>query len=257
VSRHERQPPHARHFDAALAGPASHRRAPRLDLCRARDRERHNGMRRYATDVSRGWRGVTRNGLLLAALLLVLAWQGVRSWELRPVHPADGVLAPDDPVQADAVDGEAIAVGNWMLTPRATYEITARVLGREDYRFDALADLIPEDLALGWGPMSDNAVLDRFEISQSSRFFFWRPLDALPIASREVIEHSANTHVIPADATIARALGRLRIGQVVRLRGLLVDGKRNDGMIFRTSLTRQDSGEGACEVLYVEDIMTE
>jgi hypothetical protein len=63
--------------------------------------------------------------------------------------------------------------------------------------------------------------------------------------------------VIPADATIARALGRLRTGQVVRLRGLLVDGKRNDGMIFRTSLTRQDSGEGACEVLYVEDIMTE
>lgn len=200
---------------------------------------------------------MTRNGWLLAALLLVAAWQGFRSWEARPVHPADGVLAPDDPVQVADADGKDITVGRWTLTPKATYDITARVLGRESYRFDPLADLIPEDIALGWGPMSDNVVLDRFEISQSSRFFWWRPLDNLPIASRDVVEHSANTHVIPADATIGRQLGRLRAGQVVRLQGLLVDGKRDDGMYFRTSLTRQDSGEGACEVLYVEQVMTE
>lgn len=200
---------------------------------------------------------MTRNGWLLAALLLVAAWQGVRAWQTRPLHPEDGVLAPDDPVQADADAGDAITLGRWTLTPKATYDITARVLGRENYRFDALADLIPEDIALGWGPMSDNIVLDRFEISQSSRFFWWRPLDQMPIATRDVIEHSANTHVIPADATIARELGRLRAGQVVRLQGLLVDGKRDDGMYFRTSLTRHDSGEGACEVLYVEQVMIE
>jgi hypothetical protein len=199
---------------------------------------------------------VTRNGWLLAALLVLAAWQSVRWLETRPVHTADGVLAPDDPVQAEA-SGETIAVGRWTLTPKATYDITARVLGRESYRFDALADLIPEDLALGWGPMSDNAVLDRFEISQSSRFFWWRPLDGLPIASRDVVEHSANTHVIPADATVGRALARLRVGQVVRLEGVLVDGKRDDGMYFRTSLTRRDSGEGACEVLYVEEVVIE
>lgn len=199
---------------------------------------------------------MTRNGWLLAALLVLAAWQAIRWWETRPVHTADGVLAPDDPVQAEA-SGETIAVGRWTLTPKATYDITARVLGRESYRFDALADLIPEDLALGWGPMSDNAVLDRFEISQSSRFFWWRPLDGLPIASRDVVEHSANTHVIPADATVGRALARLRVGQVVRLEGVLVDGKRDDGMYFRTSLTRRDSGEGACEVLYVEEVVIE
>lgn len=199
---------------------------------------------------------MTRNGWLLAALLVLAAWQSVRWLETRPVHTADGVLAPDDPVQAEA-SGETIAVGRWTLTPKATYDITARVLGRESYRFDALADLIPEDLALGWGPMSDNAVLDRFEISQSSRFFWWRPLDGLPIASRDVVEHSANTHVIPADATVGRALARLRVGQVVRLEGVLVDGKRDDGMYFRTSLTRRDSGEGACEVLYVEEVVIE
>jgi hypothetical protein len=105
--------------------------------------------------------------------------------------------------------------------------------------------------------MSDNTVLDRLEISQSSRFFWWRPLQELPLPSRDVIEHSANTHVIPADASVARELERLRVGQVVRLQGLLVDGKRDDGMTFRTSLTRRDSGEGACEVLYVEQVMIE
>ena len=49
-----------------------------------------------------------------------------------------------------------VRLGKWRLTPRADYDITARILSRADYRFDALADLIPEDLALGWGPMSDN-----------------------------------------------------------------------------------------------------
>ncbi|HYL70105.1 MAG TPA: hypothetical protein VEY89_02235, partial [Candidatus Dormibacteraeota bacterium] len=69
-----------------------------------------------------------------------------------------------------------------------------------------------------------------------------------------VIEHSANTHVIPADAGIARQLARLRVGQVVHLSGSLVDATRDDGAWLRTSLTRSDTGAGACEVMLVEQV---
>jgi hypothetical protein len=41
---------------------------------------------------------------------------------------------------------------------------------------------------------------------------------------------------------------------VVSLSGLLVDGVREDGATIRTSLTRGDSGAGACEVMLVEQI---
>ena len=147
-----------------------------------------------------------------------------------------------------------VAHGRWMLTPRARYDITARILSREDYRFDPMSDLVPEDLALGWGPMSDNRVLRAFVISQSARFYSWRPLKRLPIPRQDVIEHSANTHVIPADSRIRSLLERLRVGQVVHLTGMLVDGTRDDGAHIHTSLTRTDSGAGACEIMLVEEV---
>ena len=193
--------------------------------------------------------------LLLLALATAGLWQGYHNWQLRPLHPADGPIAPDEPRQTDietATPGTTL--GRWRLTPQAHYDITARILGREDYHFDGLADLIPEDLALGWGPMSDNQVLQAFEITQGARFYSWRPKQALPIPRQAVIEHSANTHVIPADAVVARELKHLRVGQVVHLTGYLVNGVRDDGAHINTSLTRSDTGPGACEVMLVEEV---
>jgi hypothetical protein len=58
----------------------------------------------------------------------------------------------------------------------------------------------------------------------------------------------------PAGPAAAK-LDRLRRGgQVVRLSGLLVDGVRDDGMAIRTSLTRNDTGAGACEFLLVQRV---
>ena len=147
-------------------------------------------------------------------------------------------------------------LGRWTLTPRATYDITARVLSREDYRFDPIADLAPLDLALGWGPMSNNQVLQGLEISQGARFYSWRPVtESQPVDVHELSTHSANTHLIPANAAVAVKLDALRHGgQVVQLTGLLVDGARDDGMTIRTSLTRNDTGAGACEFMLVQNV---
>ncbi len=187
-------------------------------------------------------------------LFLALLWSGWNQWENRPFHPPDGVVAPDEPQQSDTNTAATIRIGRWTLMPRAHYDITARILGKETYRVDPLADLIPEDLALGWGPMSDNQILAAFDISQGARFYSWRPRTVLPIPREDVIAHSANTHVIPRDSSVRARLARLRVGQVVHLTGTLVDATRNDGGILRTSLTRTDSGAGACEVMLVEAV---
>lgn len=192
--------------------------------------------------------------ILFTALLAIGTWQAFNRWQLRPVHPPDGPIAPTDPLQTNLdVTPVVTTLGRWRLTPRARYDITARILSREDYHFDLLSDLIPEDLALGWGPMSDNRVLRAFEITQGARFYTWRPKQPeLPVPRQIVIEHSANTHVIPANAVTRHQLERLRVGQVVHLTGLLVDGVRDDGAYIKTSLTRSDTGPGACEVVLVE-----
>jgi hypothetical protein len=203
---------------------------------------------------------MTVRGLVFGGLIAASLWQGWSAWQLRAVHPEDGILAPDDPLQTAleaAPPGDAtstISYGRWTLTPRANYDITARILSREDYHFDNLAALIPEDLALGWGAMSDNQVLRSFKITQGGRFYFWMPIAALPIPREDVIEHSANTHVIPADSVVRHQLARLRVGQVVHLTGVLVDGVRDDGWRVRTSLTRKDTGAGACEIMLVENV---
>ena len=192
--------------------------------------------------------------LLFTALVAAGLWQGYDDWQLRPVHPPDGPIAPDDPRQTDIEGAPVTTLGRWRLTPQARYDIIARIPAREDYHFDLLADLIPEDLALGWGPMSDNRILRLFEITQGARFYSWIPKQALPIPRQAVVEHSANTHVIPADTVVARQLKHLRVGQVVHLRGSLVNGVRDDGAYINTSLTRSDSGPGSCEVLLVEQV---
>lgn len=188
------------------------------------------------------------------ALTLAALWQGWHEWRLRPVHPADGAIAESEPLQGSLDRSAPVVHGRWTLTPRASYDITARILGREDYHFDAISDLVPEDLALGWGPMSDNRILKDFEITQGARFYYWRPKAKLPILRQEVIEHSANTHVIPADSGVRAQLARLRKGEVVHLTGVLVDALRDDGASMRTSLSRSDSGAGACEVMLVEHV---
>jgi hypothetical protein len=195
-----------------------------------------------------------RHPALALILIAYVAW-GAWNWFIgRPVYPQDGVLAAAEPLQVDATDGEQTRLGHWTLTTRASYHITARILGLERYRFDQLADLIPEDLALGWGPMSDNRVISHLDIYQSDRFYFWHADTAPPISRDSIIVHSANTHVIPQDAAIAKQLSRLRPGEVVTLSGDLVDAVRDDGARIKTSLVRTDTGAGACEVMLVRDV---
>jgi hypothetical protein len=102
--------------------------------------------------------------------------------------------------------------------------------------------------------MSDNSVLKSVDISQSNRFYYWRTSAGAPLTREAIIVHSANTHVIPADAFVARQLGRLRPGETVTLTGDLVDGVRDDGAFIHTSLTRTDTGPGACEVMLVRGV---
>jgi hypothetical protein len=125
------------------------------------------------------------------------------------------------------------------------------VLSAERYRWDAGADLAPVDLALGWGPMSDSAMLARFRVTQGARFYTLYPQDD-SVDVVVALRHSANMHLVPASDTVQRVLESAREGHLVTLRGQLVDAVRADGFTWRTSLSRDDTGAGACELFLVE-----
>jgi len=190
---------------------------------------------------------------LLIAVALIVALGAAHWWRHRPLAPSSGVLAADAPEQIDLDDGASLQRGDVMLRTRAHFAVTARVLSREDYRMDAGASLAPVDLALGWGRMSDSEVLKDITISQENRFYHWH-VEHFPIPRREIETSSANMHMIPADDAVRRELDRVRTGEVIHLEGFLVDASRPDGWHWHTSMTRDDTGNGACELVYVESL---
>ena len=168
-----------------------------------------------------------------------------------PLHPGPGVLVPEPPRQIAIEDPEPFTFRGYKITPLASFSLEARVLGTERYRMDRESDLAPVDLALGWGPMSDTRVLDQLNISQGGRFFFWSAAH-LPLTRRQIVENAANMHMVPADEEVDSQLKSLRPGQVIVLRGYLIRAEASDGWRWVSSLSRTDTGRGACELVWVQ-----
>jgi hypothetical protein len=185
----------------------------------------------------------------MAAVGLLAVWQIVSS---RPIQRDPGEIAADDPLQLDLEGPRTVTRGDFQVIGQARFSAEVRVLGRERYRLGALADVSPLDIAVGWGPMSNSAVLADLDISQSGRFYFWRYDDEPPIPRRDIESHSANWHLVPANSGIWRKLRGLRVGDVVKLDGMLVNLESPADGTRKTSLRRDDTGAGACEIVYVE-----
>jgi hypothetical protein len=190
----------------------------------------------------------------LKTLLVIglIGYGAYHHYQNRPVIHGAGEIAQNEPTQ-NHTNNAAVQLNGFTLTPLASYAIEARVLSREDYSSGVEAELSPTDLAVGWGPMSDETVLNKIDISQRHRFFYWH-VDAFPIPQRDIEVHAANMHIIPANDTVKRQLTKIRTGQLVNIKGQLVEAKRADGWHWRSSLSREDTGNGACELMYVTEL---
>ena len=189
-------------------------------------------------------------GVILVGVLLVF---GLVRWcnGVRTVSYGPGIMAPDEPVQVNLSGQPSFIHEGYSITPVADFDVHARVLSRKDYKRDGGAVISPVDLALGWGRMSDESVYGQLKIRQLKRFYLWRTRQ-LPIPRREIEVSSANMHMIPANGGIERTLKRVRKGDLVRFTGKLVNVEGPDGYRWRTSTTRTDTGNGACELVFVE-----
>jgi hypothetical protein len=188
-------------------------------------------------------------------IFLLICFTGAYfSWHDRPVNHPPGILTSQEPLQQVAAGLPSVfEKNNYHIKPLAYFWVEARVLSKKEYHFDRGADLVPVDLALGWGRMSDSAVLAQIDVSQNGRFYYWQTAK-FPIPRGEIVSHSANIHMIPATTTIEKRLKSIRRGSIVKFNGFLVDVQANDGWRWSSSLSRQDTGNGACELVWVEEL---
>jgi hypothetical protein len=194
----------------------------------------------------------------LFVILMVMGYLAHRDhldigWKWEPA-PTPRSLAPAEPEQV-MLSPSAVApwvVRGYTFKALAHYSITARILHVAPYAHDNWSDVSPVDFALGWGRMSDPTIYEQFDISQFERHYIWRYSHSPPpIPEEEIISHSANTHLLPADDNVRDRLFTFQRHDVVRLVGYLVQIDLPEGGTIMSSLTRTDVGDGACEVMWV------
>jgi hypothetical protein len=191
-----------------------------------------------------------QRALLAGAILLAAAWL-YDYYEPAIRHPP-GILIFEEPRQSELTGRSWTLPGGYRVETLATFSMRGLVLHTMRYTDDRAADLMPVDFVLGWGPMSDQRVLDRLTFDQSYRMYSWTQHDDSHIVpDREIIERSANMHMIPADDGVKAQLLAVKQGQIVSFEGELVQVTGPNRFFWRSSLSRTDSGPGGCELVRV------
>ena len=127
-----------------------------------------------------------------------------------------------------------------------------RILGRKDYQHDREAQFSPVDFAVSEGVLASKYYYPLIGVRQDNRYLTWR-MSKLPLAPKKAMQLVSNIHIIPANPQIAAELKRVKQGDLVKLRGDLVEVD-DHGWTWRSSLSRTDVGDGACELLRVQSI---
>ena len=164
----------------------------------------------------------------------------------------------------------------YLIKPVADYEVTARVLHTRHYLSTRnAADLIPFDIALGWGIMSDLYAVKEWFLFHHSNVggrILWVKFRAnpedIPLEYQQEPStglHFSNNHIIPASAEVYNRLKEMKAGDFVRLKGYLVDitSRERPGWVWKTSKYDRtdpaknfywgDAGEPTCDTLFVTE----
>jgi len=190
--------------------------------------------------------------ILITAGLLIIVLVYFFYPEKVVTYPS-GITAPDQPKQTKIIANKEWTLDEFKFKALAEYHIKARVLSRNNFSVGKESEISPLDLALGWGPMSDQNVIDKIDISQSNRWYRWKA-DVLPIPAREISLNSANVHIIPKDEAIEEKFDKVYKGSLIEMNGYLVEITTADGWRWKSSLKRDDTAGGSCELFWVEEL---
>jgi len=187
--------------------------------------------------------------------LALLAFAVAYIWPGNVTKYPPGILVGDDPEQTLIANGESWEVKGYRITPLADYRIRARVVMTDRYWLGRESDLSPLDLSVVWQSMSDQTILDQISFTRERRAWSYRPKGRdWPIPLPEVVSHSANMHMIPANSEIDGQLKAVSSGDIVDMAGYLVEVTATDGFRWRSSLSRTDDGPHACELMWVTHV---
>lgn len=146
---------------------------------------------------------------------------------------------------------------NYRVEPEYEYELFGMIVsyrhhdGNSRMHRNSGDHLNMLDVCVVWGDNAGNPHLDKIS--------FWNGIFTCNVSTRDQAAWDAfdmyqlsNNHLISSDDRIRDQVTDIKVGDQIRVRGWLANYTGPVGT-RGTSTTRQDTGDGACETIYVED----
>lgn len=146
---------------------------------------------------------------------------------------------------------------NYEIEPVFEYELHGMVVSYRHHDGDSRMHMRSNDhlnmldVCVIWGDNTRNPRLDKID--------FWNGIFTCNVKTRDQVAWDAfdmsqlsNNHLISDDEFIRDQVIDVRIGDQIKVSGYLASYGSNGGGKRGTSTTRMDTGDGACETIYVE-----
>jgi len=144
----------------------------------------------------------------------------------------------------------------YKVEPEYDYDLVGMVVSFRHHdnnsRMHRLADdhLNMLDVCVVWGNNTNGAQLDKID--------FWNGIFTCNVQTRDQeawdsfdMHQLSNNHLISDDEYIRDRVRKIKVGDQIRVRGVLASYESPGGH-RGTSTTRTDTGDGACETIYVD-----
>jgi hypothetical protein len=200
--------------------------------------------------------------LFASAAVFLLAW-----WQRDALPPPARLAAQvfDEPLQkTTSRDAFQTTVGGieYTVKPLYTYDLYGLIVSKHnadtwwDWIHQAANDkLNVTDLCVVWGANAQQGAY-RDVAFESGEFECYAHTASREAWARFDMTSISNNHLLTDDPGIASVLRGVRVGDQIHFRGYLAEYSHHHGFAFRrgTSITRTDTGNGACETVYATDV---
>lgn len=196
-------------------------------------------------------------GLLFSFALIFIEKQGYRR-AIAGLHiPIQAELESADPIEWSRSGYDIV------IQPKYSYRLEGLVTHTKDYDGDNPPNNIsPKDVAVAWGKVAEcNNIID-FKWAQDKRHVYMQySAEAADLhlgGSTHAGAQFSNNHLIPANNDVKKEIDMIRRGDHIIIEGYLVYTTfYKDGRVYsrwNSSTTRYDSGDTACEIIYVTNV---
>ena len=191
--------------------------------------------------------------MLKYILLCIVAFTGYYAWTIYPVKHGPGEIAPKTPeIQRVTWEKPFPFMGN-TVKPVRQISGEVRVLKNKRYFIDSRSEVAPIDVLVGWKEMSDERNIDHLHFSLDNRYYevnYSRP----PLPLTEMNSQMALWHLMPSTEEIDQQIKRIRTGNTLKLKGLIVDLDSEQGFDWNSEIIKPVGGKANNLILWVTDI---